>query len=186
MQLHPSYPIRTARLRLRPLVATDLDALLAYRSDPQVCRYLPFEPQTREGLAERLAGPMGVGELTGEGQYMTLGVESLEIDRAIGDVILMFHDEANGNGELGYVFHPEVSGFGYATEACSAVLGLGFDGLGLRRIVARLDARNTASARLALRLGMRQEAHFVQNEYFKGELTDEVVFAMLAEEWHLR
>jgi RimJ/RimL family protein N-acetyltransferase len=33
------------------------------------------------------------------------------------------------------------------------------------------------------RLGMRQEAHLIQNERVKGEWTDELVFAILAEEW---
>lgn len=86
-------------------------------------------------------------------------------------------------GEIGYVFHPDAGGRGYASEACSALLALAFDELGLHRVTARLDSRNDASARLAARLGMRQEAHLMRNEMFKGEWSDEVVFAMLAEEW---
>jgi RimJ/RimL family protein N-acetyltransferase len=35
----------------------------------------------------------------------------------------------------------------------------------------------------AWRLGMRQEAHLRENEWFKGEWTDEIVFAQLAQEW---
>ena len=50
-------------------------------------------------------------------------------------------------------------------------------------IIARLDARNTASARVLEHLGMRREAHFVQNEFFKGEWSDELVYAMLNDEW---
>ena len=34
----------TDRLRLRPLTAADTGALLTYRGDPEVCRYLPFPP----------------------------------------------------------------------------------------------------------------------------------------------
>jgi RimJ/RimL family protein N-acetyltransferase len=49
--------------------------------------------------------------------------------------------------------------------------------------VARLDERNDASARLARRLGMRQEARLVHNEFFKGEWSTELDFAMLADEW---
>jgi RimJ/RimL family protein N-acetyltransferase len=63
------------------------------------------------------------------------------------------------------------------------LLHLGFDGLGLHRITARLDARNQASARVAGRLGMRQEAHLLHNEWFKGEWSDELDFAMLEAEW---
>jgi RimJ/RimL family protein N-acetyltransferase len=63
------------------------------------------------------------------------------------------------------------------------MLRLGFEVFELHRIIGRCDARNDASAGLMRRLGMRQEAHFVQNELFKGEWGDELVFAMLASEW---
>jgi RimJ/RimL family protein N-acetyltransferase len=49
--------------------------------------------------------------------------------------------------------------------------------------VARLDARNVASAAVLRRLGMRHEAHLVQNELFKGEWSDEDDFAILRSEW---
>ena len=184
--LRPQYPVRTERLLLRPLAAGDTDALLAYRSRPDVCRYVPFEPMTERDITERLAGPWAVTELTGEGQALTLGVEVKETGELIGDVILFWHSRAHAGGELGYVFAPGAGGQGYATEAARAVLQLGFDGLGLHRIIARLDERNGPSARLAERLGMRLEARLVHNEVFKGEWSTELDFAMLAEEWAAR
>ncbi|HWH12383.1 MAG TPA: GNAT family protein, partial [Solirubrobacteraceae bacterium] len=90
---------------------------------------------------------------------------------------------------IGYVFHPDVAGRGYAAEACAAVLKLAFDrcdGLGLHRLVARMDARNTSSARLASRLGMRREAHHRRSEMFKGAWADLVVYALLDNEWDAR
>jgi RimJ/RimL family protein N-acetyltransferase len=48
------------------------------------------------------------------------------------------------------------------------------------------DARNHASARLMERLGMRKEAHFMQNQFMKGEWVDELVFAILDQEWRAR
>src|SRR5436309_223289 len=63
------------------------------------------------------------------------------------------------------------------------VLLLGFEGLGLHRIVARIDEDNEPSVRLARRLGMRQEARLVHNEFFKGRWSNELDFAMLADEW---
>lgn len=183
MQLRPNYPISTARLALRPLRMDDLAALLAYRGDPEVCRYLPFEPMTTEVLAGRLAGDLIRDAFPDEGQALTLGATERDSGRLIGDAVLFLRSREHAGGELGYVFHPEVAGRGYATEACAAVLALAFDELGLHRVIARLDARNDASARLAARLGMRREAHFVRNELFKGEWSDEVIFALLADEW---
>lgn len=183
MELRPGFPVRTARLRLRPLVPADLDAMLAYRGRPDVCRYLPFEPMTAEVLGARLTSDLARRELTDEGQALTLGVELADAGTLIGDVVLFFRSVEHRGGELGYVFAPGHAGQGYATEAAAAMLALAFDGLGLHRVIARLDARNTSSARLAARLGLRQEAHLIQNEMFKGEWSDELVFAMLAREW---
>ena len=182
-ELRPSYPIVTPRLRLRPVTIDDLDAMLTYRSRADVCRYLPFAPMTREVLTARLSGDLARTELTAEGQALSLGVELAASGAFIGDVVLFFRSVEHAGGELGYVFAPESGGRGYATEAGAAVLSLAFESLGLHRIVARLDARNGPSARLAARLGMRLEGRLLGNEWFKGEWADELAYAMLASEW---
>ena len=154
-----------------------------------VCRYLPFEPMDEQVLAARLAGDLGRREISAEGQALTLGAELAASGRLVGDVTLFFHSARHAGGEIGYAFHPDIAGQGYATEACTAVLNLAFDefdGLGLHRVVARMDARNSASARLASRLGMRREAHHRSSEMFKGEWADVVVYALLDYEWHAR
>lgn len=182
-RLSPDYPIRTRRLRLSPLSLADLDEALEYRSRADVCRYLPFEPQSREQLHRRLTGDLARTEITGEGQGLTWGVRRADTGALVGDVVLMYHSRMHAGGELGYVFAPAAQGQGFATEACATVLALAFGQLGLRRVIARLDARNDRSARLAERLGMRREAYLVQDELFKGEWADTLIYAMLASEW---
>jgi len=182
--LHPTYPIRGDRLLLRPLTSRDIDALLAYRGREDVCRYVPFEPMTREGITERLTGQWARTELTGEGQSLTLGAEVSQTGELAGDIILFWHSEEHAGGEIGYVFNPSLGGRGYATEAVTMMLRLGFEELGMHRIIARIDERNDPSVRLARRVGMRQEARLVENEFFKGEWSTELDFAMLAAEWH--
>jgi RimJ/RimL family protein N-acetyltransferase len=184
--LRPTYPVRGERLLLRPLAVSDADALLAYRSREDVCRYVPFEPMSRDDILERIAGQWARTELTDEGQSLTLGAQVADTGELVGDVILFWHSREHAGGELGYVFNPALGGRGYATEAASLMLRLGFEGLGLHRIVARIDERNEASVRLARRLGMRQEARLVSNELFKGEWSNELDFAMLADEWYAR
>jgi RimJ/RimL family protein N-acetyltransferase len=66
------------------------------------------------------------------------------------------------------------------------VLRIGFEEVGFHRIVGRCDARNTRSAVLMERLGMRREADFRQNEFNKGEWTDELLYAILDSEWSAR
>jgi RimJ/RimL family protein N-acetyltransferase len=184
--LRPGYPVRGERLLLRPLGPGDVGALVAYRGREDVCRYVPFEPMSRDDVIERIAGPWARTELTDEGQSLTLGAEVGETGELAGDVVLFWRSREHAGGELGYVFNPGLSGRGYATEAASAMLRLGFEGLGLHRIIARIDERNEPSVRLARRLGLRQEARLVRNEFFKGEWTTELDFAMLADEWYAR
>lgn len=182
-ELRPAYPIRTERLLLRPLTISDVDALLAYRSRPDVCRYVPFEPMDRQLVGERLAAQWATIALTDEGQALTLGIELARTGELVGDVVLFWHSREHRGGEVGYILNPDFASHGYATEATHALLRLGFEELGLHRIVARLDERNEASAKVARRLGMRQEARLVHNELFKGEWSTELDFAMLADEW---
>jgi RimJ/RimL family protein N-acetyltransferase len=183
VQLAPDYPIVTARLRLRPLSNADVDSLVAYRSLQDICQFVPFEPMNAEIVMSRIEGAWSPRTIVDEGDALTLGVELADSRRLIGDVVLFFRSAEHRGGEVGWVFHPGFSGCGYATEAAHALLHLSFDALGLHRVIARVDARNQPSLRLCTRLGMRQEAHLISNEWFKGGWSDEIDFALLEDEW---
>ena len=183
MGLHPDYPIITDRLLLRPITTADISALHAYQSVPDNVRYVPYEPRSIDAVTELVESgrlTSGVDEPPGT---ISLGVELRESGVLVADVILMWHSLEHRTGEVGYISNPSHAGNGYVTEAVRELLRLGFDGLGLHRIAARLDARNDASAAVARRLGMKQEAHLRENEWFKGEWTDEIVYAILEDEW---
>jgi RimJ/RimL family protein N-acetyltransferase len=176
------YPIETERLVLRPYRDTDFDALLGLQTRDDVTRYLLYDAKTPERVHESLALRMMLPPLDADGQALTLAAELRATGAVIGDVTLFRVSMVHQQGEIGFVFHPDFHGHGYAREAAQAVLRAGFDRLGMHRIVGRCDARNSASAALMKRLGMRQEAHFVRNEYIKGEWTDELVFAILEDD----
>jgi hypothetical protein len=106
-----------------------------------------------------------------------------QVGHVVGEVNLQWLSRDHRQGEIGFVFNPDYQGNGLATEAAKVMLRLGFDGLGLHRVIGRCDARNGPSARLMERLGMRREAHFVHNEIFKGVWGEELVYAMLDHEW---
>jgi len=184
--LKPDYPLRTARLTLRPYTLDDFDALFDIQSRPEVTRYLLFGTRDRDQVRRSLQQKVEASVLDEEGANLTLAVVLPETGALIGDVMLFWLSRADRQGEIGYVFHPDYGGKGYATEAARVLLRLGFEKLGLHRIIGRIDARNTASARVLERLGMRREAHFVENEIVKGEWTDEVVYAILEDEWRAR
>ncbi|MDL4776665.1 GNAT family N-acetyltransferase [Actinomadura xylanilytica] len=184
--LQPTFPLETERLTLRPFDDDDLGSLHAYQSLPEVARYLYWEPRNLEESRTFLKQKMAATGIEREGDWLVLAVVPRETGTLIGEVNLQWSSREHRQGEIGYIINPAYHGQGFATEAAEAVLRLGFEGLGLHRVVGRLDGRNAASARVLERLGMRHEAHLVQNELVKGEWTDEVVYAMLAQEWKAR
>lgn len=176
-------PIRTERLVLRPFRPDDVDAMLDYQSRPDVARYLLYEPWTREEAMRQVAKRLGSTALGGPDDVLALAIE---LDgRLIGDVGAWPTDAEARQGELGWVLHPDHGGQGYATEAVAAVIEHVFDH-GWHRVVAQLDPRNTASARMARRLGMTLEGAHRRSWWSKGEWTDNWVFALLADDWRAR
>jgi RimJ/RimL family protein N-acetyltransferase len=174
--------LETERLVLRPLDEGDLEAAAVYRGDPEVCRFLPFTPQTADDIRSRIGHILGSTSLEGD-RGVPVAIVRREDGELIGDLVLFHLDAVNGSVEIGWVLRPDAAGHGYATEACHALLDAAFRIYGVRRIVARIAAENTASARLAERLGMRLEARLVENEWFKGQWGDELDYAILAREW---
>jgi RimJ/RimL family protein N-acetyltransferase len=183
-------PIQTERLTLRLMTDADVDDVYAYQCLPEVCRYLLFEPRTREEVADRVAKFAAATTLAADGDYLQLALElPATADapaRVIGDSYFTISSLENLGGEIGWTMHPDFTGRGYASEAAGAVLALAFDRLELHRVAANLDPRNDASIALCLRLGMREEAHFVQDLWFKGEWADTGMYAILREEWLAR
>ena len=114
---------------------------------------------------------------------LAVAVTPLSGGRVLGEVMLMWRSQEHQQAELGFVFHPDFHGQGYAYEAAAAMLGLGYQEFGFHRIFARCDARNMASYKLLERLGLRREAHFLHNELVKGEWSDELQYALLQTEW---
>ncbi|GES31521.1 GNAT family protein [Streptomyces angustmyceticus] len=182
----PRYPIRTERLDLRPVTPDDLPAIHAYQRRPEVCRYLYWGPLDEAGSRASVAAKAARTTLREPGDLLQLAVVVRESGTLVGDVTFVWRSSEHRQGGIGYVFHPDHAGHGYATEASRALLKLGFEELHLHRVQAELDGRNTASARLLERLGMRREGHLRENEFLDGEWSDEVVYAMLAREWRAR
>lgn len=179
----PDYPLEAARLRLRPFTRGDVDAAYAYRQREDVARFLFDEPMSRESCAEAVQARVGQIGYEKEGDKIVLAVERIDDVAMIGEVSLILRSVEARQAELGYILHPEAHGFGYATEASRALLALGFERAGMHRIYARCDARNLASARVMKRLGMRREAHFREHMLRKGVWDEELIYAMLEDEW---
>jgi RimJ/RimL family protein N-acetyltransferase len=175
------YPIRTSRLLVRPWRAEEIDAYHALLGDPEVTRYLYRGPLTREQASVALARVRT--EIEGDGLWMNLAVELAAGAIIVGEVGMRWVSEEHRHAEISYMLLSAYRGVGYATEAARAMVDVAFDRLSAHRVCGCLDARNNASASVLERLGMRREAHLVENEFIKGEWCDEVRYAVLAREW---
>jgi RimJ/RimL family protein N-acetyltransferase len=172
----------TDRMLLRPFRESDLEVYADMHRHEEVARYLLWEPRDVEACRSALERH-SMMRLEGDGDGITLAGFEKDGGAFVGEFVLFLRSKAHRGGEVGYILHPDAQGRGLATEGAGAMLHLGFDAMRMHRIIGRIDARNTGSAAVLEKLGMRREAHFVRNEIVKGEWTDEVVYAILAEEW---
>jgi RimJ/RimL family protein N-acetyltransferase len=179
----PTYPIETERLLLRPYEREDFDALLAIQSRGDVVRYLYEDPLSNDEVRALLDRRMARTSLSDEGDTLSVAVVLRTTGEMIGDCMLHWGSRQHQQGEIGFVFHPDHHGRGYATEAARTLVDYGFEEVGFHRIIGRLEARNTASARVLEKLGMRREALMIENEFVKGEWQSEIVYAILEREW---
>ncbi|MCW2530409.1 MAG: GCN5-related N-acetyltransferase [Pseudonocardiales bacterium] len=182
----PDFPIQTARLDLRPHRMSDLDDLVEFHSDPGVVRYIPWPVRDREATRATLRDKLARHTLTGAGQWLVLAVELRETGKVIGEILLKWESEEHRQGEIGYAYNAAFHRQGFATEAAAAILDYGFSTMALHRIVGKCDARNHGSARVLAGLGLRLEGTLRECEFFKGEWTDEQIFAILSTEWAAR
>ncbi|HTT59885.1 MAG TPA: GNAT family N-acetyltransferase [Acidimicrobiales bacterium] len=176
-------PKETARLVLRSFQANDLDDLAAIFADVSVNRFLYTEPRSRDETARALDKRLGVVSEPDEDTILRVAVALPTTNRLVGDFMLRWSEDVHRQGEVGGSLHPDVHGRGYASEVYEALLEIAFTRYDQHRVCGRCDARNAPSVRSLEKVGLRREAHFVENEFVKGEWTDEIVLAILQNEW---
>ena len=174
-------PRRTERLVLRAFMHGDESDVLVYRSREDVVRYMPPEPLRAHAAVAWINERLTTTVIAADQDRMSLAVE--HEGRVVGDVLLRASNLADRQAEIGWALNPDYHGRGLATEAGRELLTMAFDGLAMHRVFAQLDPRNTASARVCERLGMRLEAHLREDTWFKGEWGDTAIYAILAQDW---
>jgi len=154
----PPDPIRTERLLLREPEARDRAALIELLASPEVGTFLGG-PRPHEQLERAMP----------EVPLRRPGLFVVDLDAAMIGTVTIDRREAGrpghlspdaGEAELGYLFLPEVWGFGYAAEACAAALDW-FDGaLPSEPVVLCTQTANGRSMRLAAKLGFAEVERF--------------------------
>ena len=181
--MSPDWPLETGRLTLRPFVEEDFEAMHAMRSSPEVVLYLYEEPFSPERTRDLLTRKMAVTAWAHEGDWFSVAAVERSSGTTVGDIAFHWVSERDRTAEIGFVLDPRHQGKGFATEAARAIVDWAFATAGMHRVVGRTEARNAASARVLEKLGMRLEAHFVENEWVKNEWQSELVYSVLDREW---
>ena len=164
------------RLLLRDFVASDEDAVRALTADPVTARYADFGENDDAGIRRFLDDVLAEPADPARWSYSLAAVVAAT-DRLVGSVRIWVTDAEHRRGEVGFVFHRDVWGRGYATEAARLLLGFGRDELRLRRVVATCHPDNIGSARVLEKAGMRFEGRMRDHLRLRGEWRDSLLYA---------
>jgi len=190
---HPSdfsslaWPLHTGRLVLRPATQDDVDAVLAYRSLPEVAQFLSRGPLTREEVVDRIASDT-LRSAPGHPEPL-LGLVVEQAGDVVGDAMVRLEPDDNGmwTAVLGYTIHPERAGRGLATEVARALVRLCFTDLHVAMVQADVFTPHRASQRVLEKAGLRLVAHKAAGSEGDGRpRMDDFVYAVTAAEWASR
>ena len=144
----------TERLILRPLAPDDLDEMSALLGDAEALVHWG-DPLDRAGAWDWIERNVARYEEAGIGRCAVVLRESGELVGDCGLIPTTVEDVAEI--ELGWIVAASQQGRGIATEAGAAWRDHAFADLGLGRIVSMISEDNTASRRVAEKLGLRIE-----------------------------
>ncbi len=178
--------IVTERLRLRPFQVDDLEAFVAYRSDPDVARYQSWDASYSMTDAQSFLTSQRQLQLGQPGEWLQLAMVDRRTGSLCGDCAVRVGIDPPATAEIGVTLAPSRQSKGLATEALAAVVTALFEQQGMHRVFAQADERNAAVKRLLERLGFRCEARLVEADWFKGAWSTLCVYAILDREWQAR
>ncbi|GEN74569.1 GNAT family N-acetyltransferase [Chryseobacterium hagamense] len=171
----------TERLLLRDLHEDDKQAIFDYRSDEEANKFQSWIPESPEEAEQFIARNTKTFNQP-ESWYQVL-ITDRETAAVIGDMGIHFFGSENLQVELGITLDIRHQGKGYAAEALKGLISCLFTDLQKHRIIASVDPDNRASLRLMERVGLRKEGHFIKSLFWKNKWVDDVIYAILREEW---
>jgi RimJ/RimL family protein N-acetyltransferase len=178
-----TFEIVTERLSLRPFQVDDLEAFVAYRSDPEVARYQSWDCPYSLADAESFLSSQRELAFGRPGEWLQLAIVDRETGTVCGDCAVRVATDQPATAEVGITLAQANQGRGLATEALTAVLTELFEHRGMHRVFAQADERNAPVQRLLERLGFRCEARLVEADWFKDEWSTLRVYALRDREW---
>ncbi|MEL6307223.1 MAG: GNAT family protein [Chloroflexota bacterium] len=178
--------LKTERLVLRRIVATDEPIWSDILANPDVRRYLSdFNPNTPEEHAAEMREIMTWSDTqilakTGVRWAITHSPD----DTMIGSCGFHAYNPDNNHAEIGYELHPDYWRKGIMREAVTAVINFCFDELQVHRIEADVTVGNVASKGLLESLGFMHEGTWRERVATStGDYASLWFFGLLKREW---
>jgi RimJ/RimL family protein N-acetyltransferase len=173
--------IESARVCVRPISVSDLSSLLAVNSDEEVVKFLGHRPW--RAMADAEAWFERISKQQASGSALEFVIAARQTGSVIGRCGLFDFEEINAQAGLGYILDRAHWGHGYMREALTGLIQSAFSEMGLRRLEAKVEAQNTASAGLLRRLGFSREGVLRERWISGGETVDAEVYGLLSHEW---
>ena len=161
------FKIETARLLLRPFMLDDLDEFALICSDPEVMRYIgQGDTLDKETVKERMISWISAYKENGFGLLALILKENNKLLGFCGLIKQVVDGEPHI--ELGYRLAQNFWRQGIATEAAQAIRGYAFNQLGIPYLISIIHVDNTASKRVANKIGM----NLMKQTDYNGVLAD--------------
>ncbi|KAN0028366.1 hypothetical protein ACTFIV_010210 [Dictyostelium citrinum] len=173
--------IETERLILRDMKLEDKYDIFRYRSDSETNKYQGWIPKTLDDVEEFIK--RNPSEFNKPDTWYQLIIICKESNSIVGDIGIHFIDMINKQVEIGITLNKLFQKRGYAIESLNALIEYLFKSLYKHRITASLDPNNKSSIKLFEQLHFRKEAHFKKSLLFNNEWVDDIIYALLSEEW---
>jgi len=174
--------LETKRLVLRRMTLEDAEFYLRHFSDPTIVELTAFEaPKDLDAAIEELLEYCI--RIFDEGRGIRWGLALRGRPELIGTCGYHAWSRENFRARIGYDLAADHRRKGIMTEALVAMIGYGFEEMGLHRIEALTDPKNTGSIALLRKIGFRQEGVLREDTFFRGRFVDDVCFSLLKPEW---
>lgn len=172
--------IETPNLILREIEAQDSSDLAGFMTQQRYQRFIAHKLKDKDAVNDFVRRQVAV-QGDAHRRVFHLAAEERMSGEVVGDGFLISHQDHTF--EMGWGLHPALWSIGFGSEIGRALLGQGFERLQAKKMWCKIMAKNTASVRLATRIGMKHTSVHPDYPVGQGKLEPVDIYSMTAEQY---